>query len=167
MSTPVRLLVSVLKPVTEPVGRWLLKGLTWVEKLDTDSVKDFQDKEDIVIEEFVDMFAWEVTVYAILIAVFVSPVVWGVFEGMIPVTVLGLWLSAIGSMSLARSAVRGKAGIVVGVRENASRVIHASDRSKPDQGAVRANCRHTIHGVFGAVILAVGFGIQITGSVIG
>lgn len=113
------------------------------------------------------MFAWEVTVYAILIAVFVSPVVWGVFEGMIPVTVLGLWLSAIGSMSLARSAVRGKAGIVVGVRENASRVIHASDRSKPDQGAVRANCRHTIHGVFGAVILAVGFGIQITGSVIG
>lgn len=167
MNTPIRPLVSALKPITEPVGRWLLQGLTWVEKLETDSVKDFQDKEDIVIEQFVDVFAWEVVVYAIVFTVFVTPVMWGVFEGMIPVTVLGLWFSAIGSLSLARSAVRGKAGIVVGVRENASRVIRATDQSVPDQGAVRANCRHTVHGVFGAVILAVGFGIQITASALG
>lgn len=161
------LLVRVLKPATEPAGRWLLQGLTWIEKLDTGSVKDFQDKEDIVIEEFVDVFTWEVVVYAVVIAVFVTPVAWGASEGVVPITVLGLWLSAIGSLSLARSAVRGKAGIVVGVRENASREINAADQSVPDQGAVRANCRHTVHGVFGAVILAVGFVIQITGTVVG
>lgn len=167
MHMPIRLIVNVLKPITQPVGRWLLQGLTWVEKLDTDSVKDFQDKEDIVTEEFVDVFAWEVVVYAVVFGIFVTPVVWGSFEGMVPVTVLGLWLSAIGSLSLARSAVRGKAGIVVGVRENASRTINAATRSVPDQGAVRANCRHTVHGVFGAIILTVGFGIQIVGSSIG
>lgn len=166
MDIPIRPIVSTLKPITKPLGRWLLQVLTRVEKLDTDSVKDFQDKEDIATEEFIDVFAWEVVVYAIVGVVFVAPVAWGAFEGLIPVTVLGLSMAAIGSLSLARSAVRGKAGIVVGVRENASRTLKASSRTIPDQGAVRANCRHTVHGVFGAVILAVGFGIQIVGSIL-
>lgn len=167
MYIPLTPLVRVLTPVTEPIGHWLLQYLTRIEKLDTESVKDYQDKEGIVTEEFVDVFTREAIVYAGVIVLFVVPVIWFVHTGVIPIGVLGLWLSAIGSLSVARSAVRGKAGIVVGVRENASRTLNAASKSIPDQGAVRANCRHTVHGVFGAVILSVGFIVQIVGSILG
>ena len=53
MDIPIKPIVSTLKPITKPLGRLLLQVLTRVEKLDTDTVKHFQDKEDIDTEEFI------------------------------------------------------------------------------------------------------------------
>ncbi|MDL0134749.1 hypothetical protein [Halobacterium salinarum] len=157
--------VTTLKPFTTPLARVLLSALTRIEKLDESDVKDFDDKEEMIIEQFEDVFAWESLIYGAILAVF-AVLSWQLTAAeSISMQVVGLSLSALGSLSLARSSVRGKAGIVANVQETASRQFNAATKSIPDEGALRAKCRNTVHGVFGALILAAGFIVQITASV--
>lgn len=157
--------VTTFKPLTTPIAHVLLSILTRIEKLDQTDVKDFEDKEEMIVEQFEDVFAWEALIYGAILTAFALLSWYLTNMQSVSLQVIGLILSSIGSLSLARSSVRGKAGIVANVQETASRVLRAADKSKVDEAALRAKCRNTVHGVFGALILAAGFVVQITASV--
>lgn len=139
----------------------MLNFLTWFERIKAENITDFEDKDDQVTEAYKIVFGRLFPIYCVVFIALICLF----FSNYISLIVVGLVYSAVGSLSLALSAVRGKGGIVSDVPDKISTEILGADKAVSEPAAVKARCRHSIHGVFGAGILMIGFVLQIIGSI--
>lgn len=145
--------------LTDRVGERLLLVLTQLEEVEKKGIMDYDEKEPVVRDVFLEQFHYHVKwpSYAILLVLIAFVI--NVRLGSVQLQAYGLVFDMVGGVLLALGIVRGKGGLMRDTREPGARV--GGDEVNIHQPALKANIADTIDGLFGAIFLVVGFSIQI------
>ncbi|MFD1563089.1 hypothetical protein ACFR99_05970 [Haloarchaeobius amylolyticus] len=143
------------------IGGWTLTLLDVIESNQYSTIKDIDKARDQVEYHFLDVFSQRFYQYTLFLAIIVG--FWfsdGLIDGFKLCIPLYEILTLLGTLLLARSIVRGRYGIAVETEESAGRTAGMNSPALMPS-AVRATVYDTVDGLWGAILIVIGFSFQV------